>query len=56
MKEVMFRFRVNSNDDHAAVEMACDYFCGGDFAGLVTQMEPEVMELRNDEEPQAGQT
>lgn len=51
MHEVIFRFKVRGSDDRQeAVEMAASYFCGGDFYRQVTQMEPEVTELRGEEE------
>lgn len=51
MYEVIFKFRVEGSDtEDEAVEMATDYFCGGDFYRQVTQMEPEVTELRSESE------
>lgn len=44
--EVVFRFTVEqAGDEQEATDMACDYFCGGDFAGQVTQHDAEVREL-----------
>ena len=53
--EVTIRFRVRqAEDSHDAVEMAVNYFCGGDNYMQVEQMEPEVMELPDVQvEPQA---
>lgn len=46
MHEVTFKFTVKSSDnDQEAVDMATDYFCGGDYAGLVTEHEVRVKEL-----------
>lgn len=47
MHEVNFRFTVQGSDtEQEAIEMAADYFCGGDFYQQVTQHEPEAHEVR----------
>lgn len=44
---MIFRFTVQGSDtDQEAVEMATNYFCGGDFSAQVTQHEAEVREIR----------
>lgn len=54
MHEVTLRFKVKGSDDRQeAVEMAASYFGSGDFYQQVTQMEPEVMELPDVQEPEA---
>lgn len=54
MHEVVFRFTVRGSDnEEEAMDMACDYFCGGDYAGLVTQHDAEVKELHDVQEPKA---
>lgn len=46
MHEVILRFRVREAPNREeAVEMAVNYFCGGDNYQFVEQMEPEVTEL-----------
>ena len=54
MYEVIFRFTVQAaSNEQEATDMACDYFCGGDYAGLVTQHDAEVREVRNATESEA---
>ena len=50
MREVSFRFRVReSESDTDAIEMAANYFCGGDNYQVVDQLEPEVRDIPYDE-------
>jgi hypothetical protein len=54
MHEVVFRLRVQGSDnEQEAVDMATDYFCGGDYYRQVTQMETEVIEVRSVQESEA---
>lgn len=59
--EVAIRLQVVDKDgdmeNQDAVDTAVSYFCGGDFYDIVTQLEPEVTELRYDEsKSEAGTT
>jgi hypothetical protein len=52
---VSLRFQVlKSESSQDAVEMATNYFCGGDNYREVTQLAPEVVEMEYEEESEAA--